>query len=199
MNKDFKKLQVVERINKKNKIAAIKCMKDFDIVLDYANDLAAAFLIMGNISNIKRYVDAIQSKGLPVFVHIEKIGGLALNNEGIEFISSIVKPVGIITTKPNLIKKAQTHGLMVIQRVFMIDTEVFENTLNLKENRPDIIEIMPSPLYHIISELTSKMEVPIITGGLIHSTDDMRRSLNAGAIAVSTSNNKVWRENVNLN
>lgn len=80
-------------------------MKDFDIVLDYADDLAAAFLLMGNISNIKRYVDAIQNKGLPVFIHIEKVGGLALNNEGVEFISSIVKPVGIITTKPNLIKK----------------------------------------------------------------------------------------------
>lgn len=55
---------------------------------------------------------------------------------------------------------------MAIQRVFMIDTEVFENTLNLKEHRPDIIEIMPSPLYHIISELTSRIEIPIITGVL---------------------------------
>ncbi|WP_449443040.1 glycerol-3-phosphate responsive antiterminator [Ureibacillus acetophenoni] len=47
----------------------------------------------------------MQSKGLPVFIHIEKIGGLALNSEGLEFIANVVKPEGVISTKPGLLKK----------------------------------------------------------------------------------------------
>lgn len=197
LTKRYTKTDVIKKIEQGKKIAAIKSMKDFDLVLENHTELSAAFLLTGNISNISRYVEAIQKKNLPVFIHIEKIGGLALNSEGLEFIAKVVKPEGVISTKPSLLKKAQSLGLVCIQRVFMIDSEVFENTISHKELQPDLIEIMPSIAYEIICELKEKINVPIITGGLIRTVDDVKRALEAGAIGVSTSNNKVWRSNVN--
>ncbi|CAM5215143.1 Glycerol uptake operon antiterminator regulatory protein OS=Ureibacillus acetophenoni OX=614649 GN=SAMN05877842_104175 PE=4 SV=1 [Ureibacillus acetophenoni] len=197
MNKRLTKSEVIKNIQSKKKIAAIKNMKDFDLVLKNHQELAAAFLLTGNISNISRFIEAIQSKGLPVFIHIEKIGGLALNSEGLEFIANVVKPEGVISTKPGLLKKAHSLGLICIQRVFMIDSEVFENTIAHKEVQPDIIEIMPSIAYEIITALKEKIDVPIITGGLIRTVEDVKKALNAGAIGISTSNNHVWRSFVN--
>ncbi len=40
-----------------------------------------------------------------------------------------------------------------------------------------------------------KTKIPIITGGLIMDKEDVIQSLNAGAIAVSTSNKNVWNWN----
>ncbi|CAM5197763.1 Glycerol uptake operon antiterminator regulatory protein [Ureibacillus acetophenoni] len=73
----------------------------------------------------------------------------------------------------------------------MIDSEVFENTIAHKEVQPDIIEIMPSIAYEIITALKEKIDVPIITGGLIRTVEDVKKALNAGAIGISTSNNHV--------
>lgn len=197
LKKGYTKSEVIKIIQNKKKIAAIKTMKDFDLVLENHEELAAAFLLTGNISNISRFVEAIRNKGLPVFIHIEKIGGLALNKEGLEFIAKVVKPEGVISTKSSLLKKAHSLGLICIQRVFMIDSEVFEHTIAHKDVQPDIIEIMPSIAYEIITALKDKIDVPIITGGLISTVEDVKKALIAGAIGVSTSNNHVWRSNVN--
>lgn len=183
---------VLDRIEKKRYIAAIKSPKDFDQVLVQHEGLAAAYLLMGNISNIKRYTEKLKEKGIPVFIHIEKIGGLALNAEGLEFISKVVAPDGILTTKKNLLKYAHNYGLITIQRVFMIDTEVFENLLKPKEFQADFIEIMPSTLHSIIRDLVNIMKRPILAGGLIQSVDDVKQCIQAGAVGVSTSNRKVW-------
>ncbi|CAM5197755.1 hypothetical protein UACE39S_06141 [Ureibacillus acetophenoni] len=52
MNKRLTKSEVIKNIQSKKKIAAIKNMKDFDLVLKNHQELAAAFLLTGNISNI---------------------------------------------------------------------------------------------------------------------------------------------------
>jgi len=184
------------RLKQRKKIAAVKCPKSIEKALASKEEIAAVFLLMGSIMNVKRYVDLFQEEGIPVLIHAEKIGGLLLNNEGLDFIANYVKPFGIVTTKPALIKKAKERNLFVVQRVFMIDSEVYGNVLENKQKpTPDLIEIMPATLYGVIHSYSELLDIPIITGGLLSAPEHVRASLEAGALAISTSNEALWAEN----
>lgn len=188
--------EVINRMEKKHIIAAIKNPKDFDQVIIQHEKLAAVYLLMGNISNIQRYTATLKQKGIPVFIHIEKIGGLSLNAEGVEFIAKIVAPDGILSTKHSLLKYARSYGLLTIKRVFMIDTEVYEHLIERKDFQPDFIEIMPSTLHSIVRKIVKELRQPILAGGLIQNIEDVKRCMEAGAIGVSTSNRNVWEKSI---
>ncbi|KIR03012.1 Glycerol uptake operon antiterminator regulatory protein [Lachnospiraceae bacterium TWA4] len=44
----------------------------------------------------------------------------------------------------------------------------------------------------IIKKLTKNLSIPLIAGGLISEREDVVAALNAGAIAVSSTNQAVW-------
>ncbi len=192
--KETEKAVFHERLTAYQKIAAVKEPSSIEKAIKYKNKISAVFLMTGNIMSVKQYVDLFKKEGLPVFVHIEKIGGLSLNNEGLEFIANYVKPLGIVTTKPGLVIKAKKLKLLVIQRVFMIDTEVYKHMIeSVDQNGADIIEIMPSRLPHIIQLLSKQINKPLITGGLLSEKAHALEALENGAVAVTTSNLDVWK------
>jgi len=193
MKAQWSKEEMLRRLHLHKKIAAVKCPKGIEKALANKENIAAVFLLMGSILNVKRYVDVFQNEGIPVLIHAEKIGGLLLNNEGLDFIANYVKPFGIVTTKTALIKKAKERNLFVVQRVFMIDSEVYNHVLENKQKPgPDIIEIMPATLYDVIRSYSEQLDIPVITGGLLSTEEHVKASLEAGAIAISTSNESLW-------
>jgi len=56
----------------------------------------------------------------------------------------------------------------------------------------DAYEVLPGVMPKIISLVASKCELPIIAGGLIRDKEDVVNALSAGAVAVSSTNSKVW-------
>ncbi|PLR71282.1 glycerol-3-phosphate responsive antiterminator [Bacillus sp. UMB0728] len=194
------KAKFLERVEACRKIAAVKEPCGIEKAIRHKDKISAVFLMTGNIMSVKNYADLFRKEGLPVFIHIEKIGGLSLNSEGLDFIADYVKPLGIVTTKPGLAAKAKKRRLMVIQRVFMIDSEVYDHVLELGgPDGPDMIEIMPSRLPHIIQSLSEKLLVPVITGGLLTEREHAEESLSCGAAAVTTSNTGIWKEDLSRN
>lgn len=150
--------------------------------------------MIGNILTVKQYVDLLHKEGIPVILHLEKIDGLQLDQYGVNFVTDHVKPFAIVTTKPNIIKKFKAKGMFVIQRVFLIDTEVFHQLLDKKEHlQPDIIEIMPCRVTDFIEKIAKESSIPIITGGLLTTTFHAKEALNHGAQAVTTSNSDLWK------
>jgi len=186
-----------KRLYQYKKIAAVKSPKGIEKAIKWKDRISAVFLLTGNIMSIKNYVDLFKEEGLPVFVHIEKIGGLSINDEGLDFIANYVQPLGIISTKPNIAAKAKRKKLLVVQRVFMIDTEVFDHVLHsLDHTIPDIIEIMPSRLPHVIKDLSKQLKLPLITGGLLSEKEHALEVLECGAVAITTSNIDIWKEDL---
>lgn len=186
-------LEFFERLGTHKKIAAIKTPKGLEEAIKYKDRISAVFLLMGNILTIKNYVELFQKEGLPVFVHIEKIGGLSINSEGLDFIANYIKPLGIVTTKPNVISMAKKRKLMTVQRIFMIDTEVYDYAKQMDKAEVDLIEIMPSRLPHVIQSLSREMDTPLITGGLLTEKEHAQEALACGALAVTTSSSNVWK------
>lgn len=183
-----------ERLEKFKKIAAIKKPKDIEKAVEQKETLSAVYLLTGNIGVLKKYVDVFKEKGLPIFIHTDKIGGLSLDQDGMTFLSRYVMPTGIVTTKPSQIINAKKCGLVGIQRVFVIDSEVIENLITkIDHHKPDAVEIMPARVPEVIQILKQNINVPIIAGGLLQKKEHALESLNNGASAVSTSNTDLWK------
>lgn len=187
-----------ERLKKHRLIAAIKEPKSIEKAIKYKDNISAVILMTGNILNVKQYVDVLQSEGLPVILHVEKIGGLQVDQYGIDFIVDYIKPFAIVTTKSGIIKRAKSRGVFVIQRIFFIDTEVYEHLLNSLEHlQADILEIMPSRAPDFLEKLSGVSPVPVITGGLLSTVDHAKEALEHGAAAVTTSNTDMWKLDMN--
>lgn len=183
-----------QRLEKSKIIAAIKHPKSIERAIKYKHNLAAVILMTGNILTVKDYVKVLHREGLPVILHIEKIGGLHVDHYGIDFVAEYVKPFAIVTTKSNVINRAKAKGIFVIQRIFLIDTEVYDNLIESVDHfMPDIIEIMPCRVPDFIEKLSRVSPIPIITGGLLSTVEHGETALKHGAIAVTTSNSDLWK------
>lgn len=179
------------RLEATRKVASVKQPKHMEKAVE--QDVSGVFLLTGNIGVIKRYVDFYKAHGLFVFIHFEKIGGLQADREGLQFIANYVKPTGIISTKSTIIKLAKKHDLLTVQRLFLIDSDALENGLSsFTETKPDAIELMPGLLPEMIEKVKKRTSIPIITGGLLESPEQMQAAIAHGAIAVSTGNPKLW-------
>lgn len=186
-----------ERLRDFKLIAAIKEPKSIEKAIKYKENISAVILMTGNVLTAKEYVDVLQKEGLPVILHVEKIGGLGLDDYGIEFIKKYIKPFGIVTTKSSIIKKAKSKGMFVIQRVFLIDTEVYDHLVDsIDYLQSDIIEIMPSRAPDFLQKLVERSTIPIITGGLLTNICDAKEALAQGVTAVTTSNTDLWKLNI---
>lgn len=133
----------------------------------------------------------------PIFIHIDLLKGLSNDKEAIEFIKKYVNPAGIVSTKSYVIKSAKKKGLIAIQRIFLIDTKSLNSAIeSVKENNPDIVEVMPALAHSIaksIKELTNK---PVIMAGLVENEKQILDGLNSGADGVSFGKKNLWNMNL---
>ncbi|MDI3311571.1 MAG: glycerol-3-phosphate responsive antiterminator [Thermoanaerobacterium sp.] len=187
----MKKDEFLKRLECSKLIAAVKEEKHIEKAIN--KNLSGVFLLTGNIGVIKKYVDFFRSNDMFTFVHIEKIEGISFDKEGLEFVANYVKPDGIITTKNSLIKIAKKLNMLTIQRCFMIDTDALKKAIEIsKETQPDFIELMPALMPDVIREFTKNANEPVISGGLIKTSEQMINALLNGAIAVSTGTPRLW-------
>lgn len=151
------------------------------------------FLLFGDICSVGRYVEIAKSAGKMVFVHMDLINGLGNKEVAVDFIRENTGVDGIISTKPQLVKRAKELGLFGILRIFVIDSMAFGNIEKQCASLvPDAVEILPGLMPKIIKKLCSTVNVPIIAGGLISDKEDVMNALNAGAVAISVTNQRVW-------
>lgn len=151
------------------------------------------FLLFGDICSVGRYVEIAKSAGKMVFVHMDLINGLGNKEVAVDFIREHTGVDGIISTKPQLVKRAKELGLFGILRIFVIDTMAFGNIEKQCASLvPDAVEILPGLMPKIIKKLCSTVNVPIIAGGLISDKEDVMNALTAGAVAISVTNQRVW-------
>ncbi len=151
-------------------------------------------VVFGDICSIAEIVKRLKNMGKQVFVHIDLITGFASKEICVDFIKEKTEADGIISTKPYLIKRANELGLFTVQRFFMIDFITYANVVkHVHVTDPNVVELMPAGLTKVIRYLSEEIERPIIAGGLVLDKDDVIGALSAGAIAVSTTNQELWK------
>lgn len=172
-------------------IAAVKDDEGLKRCLD--SDIQIVFILYGDIVNLPGVVEGLKAKEKLAVVHIDLISGLSGKEVAVDFIKKYTKADGIISTKMSLIKRAKDVGLVTVFRFFVIDSMAFDNIKKqFSMVQADLIEILPGIMPKIITRMTRMVSVPVIAGGLIAEKSDVIAAIEAGAIAISSTNQTTW-------
>ena len=176
----------------KKLIPAARTAKQFDQVLK--SDFEYIVLLEVHISHMRALKQEADRHGKKLIIHADLVHGLKTDNFAADFLCNEICPAGIISTRSNMILKAKAKGIIAIQRVFLIDTIALEKSYSLiEQTAPDYIELLPGIIPEMISEVHERTGIPVITGGLIRSDEQITRAIEAGAVAITTSNKELWK------
>lgn len=172
-------------------LPALRNLKQLESLLNSPYEFIV--LLEVHISNLKSIKNEAERYGKKIIIHADLIQGLKTDDYAADFLCNDIRPSGIISTRSNMILKAKAKGIIAIQRMFLLDTIALEKSYSLIERtKPDYIEILPGVIPQIISEVHERTGIPIISGGLIRSEEHVHAALDAGAKAVTTSNQQLW-------
>ncbi len=187
--------EFISRIEQTPIIAAVKDHEG--LVTALREDVEIIFVLYGDVCTISEIVDEIKAAGKVAMVHIDLITGLNNSRDVcVDFIKNNTQADGIITTKSNLIPHAKELGLSTVLRYFILDSMALTNIEKQSRTsgvKPDCIEFLPGIVTpKMIRKINKVSRVPIIAGGLISDKEDVMNALDAGAIAISSTNEEVW-------
>ena len=156
-----------------------------------AGEHPAIFVLGGDIFKVIGRVRA-ERRRPRIYVNVDLVGGVASDASGLRFLARHVE--GIISTHRHIIELAKGSGLVTIQRLFAIDSGAVERGLKLiRRAEPEFVEILPALAYvEIAGRYSEVLDLPVLAGGLLKSPGDISAILDAGAVGVSTSHQRLW-------
>ena len=134
-------------------IAALKSDEGLEKAI--ASDCTTVFFLYGTILDIASHVERVKQAGKIVFVHADLIEGLTARDITADFIAQNTQADGIISTRPNIIRRAKTLGLLTIQRFFLFDSLSFENVLRQSSNA-DAVDLLPGTMPRVLRRSASR-------------------------------------------
>lgn len=177
-------------------IAAVKSDAGLQAAVEM-EEIQVIFVLYGDVCTIPEILERIKAAGKKAMVHIDLIAGLSAKEISVEFIARQTRADGIITTKPALVRRAKELGIFAVLRFFVIDSLALKNIENLEmqcgTSRPDFIEVLPGVIPKVLGRIAKVSRIPMIAGGLITEKEDVIAALSVGAIAVSSTNQDVWK------
>lgn len=170
-------------------IAAVRNATEFDEALHSQSKII--FDLNPDLFTLGEVVKTVHGHNKKLFIHLDLATGIGKDKSGLTFVSKMGVD-GIISTRVNIIKMAREAGLFTVQRFFIVDSHSVDTTVEgLKSSKADTIEIMPA-MEKAITLLKERVDVPIIAGGLISSSEEIASAIKAGAEAISTGNPDLW-------
>ena len=185
------KQQLYDALSDNPIIMAIKDEKGLKACLK-THDENVVFVLYGEVATIADITEQLKAAGKQAVVHMDLISGLSAREEAVDFIARYTKADGIISTRYEQIKRGKQLNLSTIYRIFVIDSKALSNLNRHIGDYADVVEILPGLMPKIIRRMKKELGVPIIAGGLIADKEDVIQALDAGAIAISTTNEDVW-------
>ena len=151
------------------------------------------FFLFGTVLSIGALVDRVKDAGKLALIHVDLVEGLAMREVAVDYIAQHTRADGIITTKPQMAKRAKELGLISLERFFLLDSMALETMRRqLEHGACDLVEVLPGVMPKLIRRVAEFSRKPVIAGGLICDKEDVTNALAAGALAVSTTNENVW-------
>ncbi len=184
-------VSIMECIEKNSVIAAVRSYEDLKKAA--ASGCNVIFDLAPDISDVAEKARLSHSAGKKIFIHLDLASGIGKDKSGVVFVKEAGID-GIISTRTNVIKISRDAGLFTVQRFFSVDSQSVDTMVeSQKTSHADMIEIMPGVVGKVIATLKRCISVPVIAGGLIETREEIDAALLAGAAAVSTGKEELWR------
>ncbi|MHC1748850.1 MAG: glycerol-3-phosphate responsive antiterminator [Cellulosilyticaceae bacterium] len=185
------KEKVIDMLEEMPIIAAIK--DDDGLIKCIESPSRVIFVLYGDICNIGGIVKKLKDHGKYVIVHIDLVEGLESKAISVRYLKENTDIDGIISTKSLVVKAAKKEGLTTVMRFFALDSMSFESIKKHADTGVvDFIEVLPGIAPKAIGKLAESIDIPVIAGGLISDKEDVIAVLQSGAIAISSTNQRVW-------
>ncbi|WP_050742083.1 glycerol-3-phosphate responsive antiterminator [Symbiobacterium thermophilum] len=152
------------------------------------------FLLSTSLGRLAEVGEAVAGAGKLLFIHLDFVGGLGRDEEAVEYLARVARPVGLITTRTNLIQTARRLGLTPLQRLFLLDSQSLATGIEAaRSSRAEVVEVLPGIIPRAVQAIRSQLPgALIIAGGLVRTPREVGRALQAGASGVSTSSADLW-------
>lgn len=167
-------------------IPVVPSMKRLERFLE--SELTVCLLQDVHISLLEHMIKTLHDHNKLALVHIDMVHGVSSDEHGTEFVCQRLRADGIISSKTRIIEATKRSKKIAIQRMFLIDSKSIERGIEtLQKSQPDIVEIMPAIAFRIIPYIISKIDIPLIGGGLLKSKEDVEEGLRVGCVGFTVS------------
>jgi glycerol uptake operon antiterminator len=172
--------------------AAVKLDDDLDAALQ--GRPGVLFVLRGNGLELAPIVHRIHVADRLVAVHLDLVDGLSTDTAGVRWLVRCGVDA-IISSHAQAVRSARAEGVTAIQRVLCSTRAALDLGLAaVSRAQPDIVELLPGVILPEVADLVlPRLTVPLLAGGFIRDSEDVRSVLAAGALAVTTSERALWR------
>ncbi len=172
--------------------ATIRRVEDLNEAINHPN-IGAIFLLGADINLLPSIVKRVHNDKKFLLVHLDMLDGIGKDRAGIHLLARMGLR-GLVTTKPTLVKFAKEEGMVVVQRLFVLDSESVKTGIKMASDvKPHAVEILPATVpSFVIDDIKEAMDIPVLGGGLLKTEEDERIALSKGIDAVSTSLRHLW-------
>lgn len=185
-------LDVIKFLANGSVIPAARSMEDFKVALTCTIS-PSVVLLFGDINSLPTLISEANEHKKRIVLHLDLFDGIGKDKAGIKYLARLGIHA-IITTKTHLCRFAREEGMIVVQRLFLMDSDSLRTGLKLIHNfKPDAIEVLPGSMpASVVEELIRETGLPILAGGLIRTKEDVDQAVDRGISAVSTSRRELW-------
>jgi glycerol uptake operon antiterminator len=173
-------------------VPAAKNYEDFQRALTHS-PAPGVIILFADINSLPGLLAEAKQHGKKLLVHFDLMEGIGRDKAGVKCLARM-GVTALITTKSQLVKAARDEGLIVVQRLFLVDTEALHNAIKMVKNlKPDAVEVLPASVPEwVFARLARDTGLPILAGGLVNAAEDVAKALANGAVAVSASRRELW-------
>lgn len=173
-------------------IAAVNGPDAFEAAL--SSPPKTLYILTGNPLTLPALLARARERGKVCLLNIDFLDGLARDRFAVEFLAHHGAH-GIVSTRFETLKAAQTLGLLTVQRTFAIDSAaVAAARKSLAQFRPDAVEVLPAiAAPKVVRRIADDFpNITVIGGGLIESVKEIEGLLSSGVHAVTVSDPRLW-------
>ena len=151
------------------------------------------FVLRGDGLEIGSMLRRIHSAGKLAAVHLDLVDGLSSDISGVRWLVRSGADA-IISSHSQAVRAVKAEGVTAIQRVLCLSELSVEHGMTaVSRSQPDIVELLPGVILPQVADLVLPgLAVPLLAGGFIRSAKDVEAVLEAGALAVTTTDAALW-------
>jgi glycerol uptake operon antiterminator len=183
--------ELVDRFRRFPCGAAVKSGDQLEPALE--SGCGAIFVLRANGLELSPVVHRIHAAGKLAVVHLDLIDGLNADLTGVRWLARCGADA-IISSHGQAVRAIRAEGVVAIQRLLCVsDVGIELGLVAVARSQPDIVELLPGVILPAVADLVmSRLTVPLLAGGFIHDAVEAREVLEAGALAVTTSERALW-------
>jgi glycerol uptake operon antiterminator len=170
--------------------AAITAEHQVDAAL--SSPAAVLFILRGNGLDLAPLLRRIHDAGKLVAVHLDLVAGLRADRSGVDWLDRSGSDA-IISSHGQLMPAIRHAGMTAIQRLLLVRQSLLGAAVSaVTRSAPDIVEVLPGVILPNVIGQLAELKMPLLAGGFIRTTDEVRAVLGCGAVGVTTSWEPLW-------